>query len=337
MFSARGARYARRRVTHEEVRTLLPRYAAGTLTAGDVDAVHRHLATGCEVCLQDVFRRPVGLPREVAETTPGAAVVRPPARAAPEVATPRRTWLAWSVAVAALASTVTLAIALVWTLRDARARDAALRAELSARTAEDAAARAEAARARAEAVAAQRAAAESERRLAIARAEAADQATAADTAEAAREELERALAAAEERVGVLTRGVRRRDHEIDRLLDGVDTRPVLLELVATPGLQLLRLEPVPPFRDVRGHVFWHPERDAVLVYAFGLPDAGAQAGYRIRLTLDGAGLVAAPLVRPGPRGDVAVPIRLGGAVGRVPAVEIVREPDGEAILAGALR
>jgi len=46
-------------VTHEEVRGLLPRYAAGVLSDSLAEAVRDHLATGCVGCLGDVFGRPL--------------------------------------------------------------------------------------------------------------------------------------------------------------------------------------------------------------------------------------------------------------------------------------
>ena len=61
--------------THEEMRALLPGYAAGTLNDAESGAVREHLAAGCLDCLRDVFSRPVGLP-----LGPGPAGVRPAAR-----------------------------------------------------------------------------------------------------------------------------------------------------------------------------------------------------------------------------------------------------------------
>ena len=52
-------------VTHEEIRTLLPRYAGGVLTMVDAEAVRAHLASGCTGCLDVLYRLPVGMPRTV--------------------------------------------------------------------------------------------------------------------------------------------------------------------------------------------------------------------------------------------------------------------------------
>jgi hypothetical protein len=61
-------------VTHEEIRTLLPRYAGGVLTTVDAEAVRAHLASGCTDCLDVLYRMPVGMPRaaEAAPTQPGS-------------------------------------------------------------------------------------------------------------------------------------------------------------------------------------------------------------------------------------------------------------------------
>ena len=46
-------------MTHDEVRGLLSRYAAGVLSDTLAEAVRNHLATGCVGCLGDVFGRPL--------------------------------------------------------------------------------------------------------------------------------------------------------------------------------------------------------------------------------------------------------------------------------------
>jgi hypothetical protein len=52
-------------VTHEEVEARLSGFASGTLAEPEERAVRAHLASGCRDCLTDVFRRPVGLSRDV--------------------------------------------------------------------------------------------------------------------------------------------------------------------------------------------------------------------------------------------------------------------------------
>jgi hypothetical protein len=56
-------------VTHDHLRLLLPRYAAGVLSTGDAEAIRAHLADGCGECLDALYRMPVGMPRDV---RPGA-------------------------------------------------------------------------------------------------------------------------------------------------------------------------------------------------------------------------------------------------------------------------
>jgi hypothetical protein len=49
--------------SHEEVAPRLSAYAAGTLDRVHARAVQAHLASGCPACLDEVFRRPVGMTR----------------------------------------------------------------------------------------------------------------------------------------------------------------------------------------------------------------------------------------------------------------------------------
>jgi len=291
------------RVTHAEARRLLPGYAAGDLGAAEADGVRAHLVTGCAECLDDLFRRPVGMPQpELPDDVP--------ARAA---RLPARRGLA-GTAVAAL--TLGLMVLVAWTAYDVRRREALWEREVArgaARLSQVEAAQAERA-ARAEAL---------ERDLAEARAEAVRQAEAARAAAEASAELRRDLEAAQDRSATLTRGVRRRDAEIDRLLGAMDEQRTVRELLGTPGVEVLHLKPVPPFDDVRGHVLWHPARDAVVLYVFGLPDGGT---YRVRLGLDDGRVEAIPSFKPGPRGDVALPIRLRVSAAHLRELEVVRDP-----------
>jgi hypothetical protein len=75
-------------VTHDEVRRLLPGYAAGTIDDAAADAVRRHIAEGCLDCLHAVFARPVGTP------SPPVAVV-PPVAPSP-MPLPRRVRRPWA-------------------------------------------------------------------------------------------------------------------------------------------------------------------------------------------------------------------------------------------------
>jgi hypothetical protein len=57
-------------VTHEELRALVPAYAAGLLSVLQADALRMHLATGCAECLGTLYRHPIGLPSVPAEERP---------------------------------------------------------------------------------------------------------------------------------------------------------------------------------------------------------------------------------------------------------------------------
>src|SRR6185503_6007687 len=77
----RPTRYAPPRVNHEDLNSLLPRYAVGDLDEAEAVAVRAHLATGCEQCLASVFRPHQNGP------TPGpaaaTAIVPPPVAGLP--------------------------------------------------------------------------------------------------------------------------------------------------------------------------------------------------------------------------------------------------------------
>ncbi len=109
-------------VTHDEVRPLLPRYAAGELDMSEAAPVLDHLAAGCPECLNDVFSRPVGLPRE-----PEPVAAPPPAPAPPT----------WQVA-ATIAGMLALGVAVVGVraYRALGALSAAASAELARTTAQ---------------------------------------------------------------------------------------------------------------------------------------------------------------------------------------------------------
>jgi len=300
------ARYAVAAVTHEEVRALVPAYAAGALDEFASDAVRAHLATGCAACLADVYARPVGLPRSDNASHP-IEVPAPRAR--------YRAGLGTAVVVLALA----LAAAVAWIVAELRGREAESRAE-AARTAErltDVVASRANLTARLEAL---------ERDVA-ASAEAASRATAALRAagdESAR--LREELAAAGARVDALRARVRRRDDEIGRLrLGGVGRSG---EMLAAPGAELLPLHALAPFRDGRGHVLWSAAGDGGVAYLFGLP----RASYRVRVLLDdGREVSGTPF---GVDGDgtavVAVPTDTSHVHPR--AVEVVLEPAGRSVL-----
>ncbi|HZP40752.1 MAG TPA: hypothetical protein VFD84_04475 [Candidatus Binatia bacterium] len=302
-------------MTHEELRGLLPRYAAGDLDAATVEAVRNHLATGCTDCLTDLFRRPVGLPRPPFSAPPPSASGRPAGDAARV--------LSAALVVVGLA----LATLAGWTIHDLRMREAARDADarrIGSRVAQLEAARA-ALGARAEAL---------ERELAAAREEARTQADAVQAAAQARAVLERNLAAAEQRIATLTRGVRRRDVQIDRLLDAAAPDGPARNPLASADAALLRLQAVAPFRDGRGHVVWEGDSREAVLYAFGLPAAPAGGSYRVRVTLDDGAVVEGPSFTPTRGTALAVPVRLAVPASRMRGVSIVLEPAGTPVLAG---
>jgi len=292
-------------VTHDELRAVLPPYAAGELAEEPAEVVRAHLATGCADCLGALFRLPVGRPRSRWE-----------------VGLRRERWFAPATAVVlALA----LAVLVGWTIHDLREREAERRAE-SARAA---ARLVEVETARAEAVAHRDTLA---RALEAARAETADAraATAAGAEERAR--LEAELAAATSRIDSLLRSIRRRDTEIDRLLGGAPER-TLADLAGMPGFGVARLEPRSA-GGARGHLLWHPARAAALLYAFGL--SPARRSYRIELELDDGRVQAGPVFEPGPEGDAVLPIRLPVVGARLRGLTVVQEPGAHAVLGGRL-
>ena len=292
-------------MTHDELRAVLPPYAAGELDEGPAEAVRSHLATGCPDCLGALFRLPVGRPR-----------------GRWDVSLPRAGWLAPATAVVLA---VALATLVGWTIYDLRQREAERRAEgarAAARLVDAETARAEAT-ARSDTLA---------RALEAARAEAAEARAAAGVAAGERTRLETELAAAEARVGSLLRSIRRRDAEIDRLLGGAPER-TLADLAAMPGLGVARLEPRASGAG-RGHLLWHPARAAALLYVFGLPSA--RRAYRIELELDDGRVQSGPAFEPGPEGDAVLPIRLPVVGARLRGVTVVEEPGARPVLGAQL-
>jgi hypothetical protein len=140
------------------------------------------------------------------------------------------------------------------------------------------------------------------------------------------------LEGAQDRIATLSRGLHRREVEIGRLLGGANESVTGPELLATPGVELLRLRPVPPFTDVRGHIVWHPARAVLVLYAFDLPPLPEGARYRVRLDLGGRE-DGGPTFTRGSRGDAVVAVRLGTAAAQLRGAQVVREPTAEPVLA----
>jgi hypothetical protein len=284
-------------VTHDELRSLLAPYAAAVLPEAQAGAVREHLAGGCPTCLVEFYRMPVGVP-----------AARRPGRS-------RRPWAIGALALLALVLTG----GVVWLVSERRVTNAV---------------REDAAAALAGCLAAldtQRAALlarvetrEAERDAARSRAEEAER-----TSEAAHQELERARAE-------LRRGRHPRvpGGDVERLLRGVDEVGVLRELVGSPGVGLVALEPVAPFEAARGHLLFHPARATALFVGFRLPPAQDGDAYRLRIVLGGEGMGDRPIevaFKPAGTGDVTLPVTIGLGRGAVRAVEVLRGA-GERVL-----
>lgn len=298
-----------RRVTHEEVRPLLPAYAAGTLPDELVEQVRGHLASGCLSCLGAVYEHPVGLPRPRGPIHEPSRQLLPIALVAgvAVVAGAGWAWTGWRLR--------TERADHAWALASERARLLALteeRAEIAGRLG-----------------ALERDVGSSRRRV--------DEAVDAHgDAESERARLEGALAESQRRLEEAERDLARRDRRIGRLLAGVDARQPLRELLDAPGLQLVRLEPAGLFRDVRGHVLWNPSAGTLVVYAYDLPRLPGDRRYRLRLLVDGSVLrPEIPLSRDG-SGLAVATVRINGDPARLAEVQVVRDPGEEPVLAGRL-
>jgi hypothetical protein len=302
-------------VTHDELRTLLPRYAAGELDEAEALVIRNHLGSGCPECLDTVF-------------TPNAA---PPPRllVAQPAVTPRRPSRGWVLVLGLLALVFAASTAGLITLLATRERERRAAAEQTAARV------AELDRARAELEGVRRdletRAAEATTARTAAEAEARRQAEAAQVSADAAAELARRLESAEARVAELSRGVRSREAEIGRLLAGAEVR-ALGDLAATPGVQVLRLIPDPSAQGARGHVLWHPARERILLYVFDLPDGR----YRVRTYFDQGVVAAGPTLRLDRHGEATAAINLGVRGARLRAVEVLRNPGDERVLEGRL-
>jgi len=271
-------------VSHEELRALVGRYAAATLSESDAAVVRAHLGGGCLECLATLYALPVGVM---------------PSREG-------RSWVATTVPALMAAA---LAVGVLWTMRRIDLERAASEA-LSARVAtlEQRAERLEAAR---------------------------DTDIAVQTRELAaiRERMEEALRDAEaDRVPPLPPGAAL--SEVERLLRGADEARRLREMVASPGLQLLPLEPIPASSSVRGHALYQRGRGTALLVVFDLPPPEGSESYRARfVTADARS--SELRFKPKPSGHITLPIDLGGSAGELVRVEIVRDPDPAPLLVWA--
>ena len=304
-------------VTHDEVRPRLAAYAAGDLDAVAAEEVRAHLASGCEGCLQELFGRPVGLPRPGPEPpvpTPSAT----PAPVAPEAASRGR-----GLVVAVLVLATAVAATVGWMVVDVRARDAAHHRAEATRAARELAA-AEHARA-----AAQARAAGLDRDVAELRDSLAHAAQAAPPADdpGLHEELD----SARERIATLTQQLHRRERDLQRSL-GNGSAEAVREAFEAPGVELLRLGPVAPFRDVRGHALWHPGAERILLYAYGLPQLADGGRYHVDVELADGRRLGGPSFPVGASGQATVPVRVDPSGESPRALRVVLEPGDRPVL-----
>ena len=312
-----SAGYASSGVTHDDLRTLLPRYAAGDLDEAEALVIRNHLQTGCAECFEAVFRR------DDAPTQTAVVPVMPRARGAvvrPAPAAPRASSRRWLIGVGLL-----LLVAAVVLLA---ARERERRADAARGAAELQQARADLERARRELDARSAAAAVVQSEV---EGEARRQAAAARANATANAELASRLASAEARIQELSQGVRRREVEIGRLLSGTELR-ALGDLAATPGVAVLRLAATPIAAGARGHVLWHPARERIVLYVFDLPEGR----YRPRVRFDNGVVAAGPVLRLDKHGEAATAIELGVRAARMRGIEVVREPGEDRVLEGRL-
>ncbi len=313
--------YASSGVTHDELRTLLPRYAAGELDEAEALVIRSHLQTGCTECFEAVFGRDIARSPAV----PNALAVpetRPEATARLAAVAPRASSPRWVVGLLLLLLLLAAAIGLL------AVRERAHRADAARSAAELQRARAELERARRELESQSAAAAAAQSEV---ESEARRQAEAAQANAATSAELARRLASAEARIEELSRGVRRREVEIGRLLAGTEVR-ALGDLAATPGVAVLRLAAAPIAAGARGHVLWHPARERIVLYVFDLPDGR----YRVRVRFDDDVAAAGPVLRLDKHGEAATAIELGVRAARMRAVEVLRDPGEDRVLEGRL-
>jgi hypothetical protein len=293
-------------VSHDELRALVPSYAAGELAAAQAEVVRSHIADGCAACLQEVYRHPVGSLRRPLAKGAGAPAHRP-----------------WMVAGAALLFALAVLASAVWRI-DRLSRDLVASRFEAGRAAEDRAVR-------------DRLGAhigELEAALTAARAEARASAEVARAGAGVDAELEDALGATQARVDDLTRRLQGREREFARLEAALDSERTRHDLLGTPGVRVLRLEPAAPFREPRGHVLWHPERDEMVLYAFALPPSAGSVGYRVRLRLDQGGTANGTRFVTDSRGQATVAVRVEGGAGHLREVQVVLEPAGRPLLIG---
>lgn len=304
-------------MSHYEVARCLPGYAAGTLDDEQRRRVQAHLAEGCEACLQEVFRRPVG------QTRPAP----PPAPAVRDAQERSTASVVGGVLLALILATGVTAGLLV---RERHLRTTTI-GETLARVSEAVRAETELR----DRLVVAKTVLRTQRRIADAEqavlARGAEEA-ARDAAEAARDaaEASREAESLRERLQAGRRRVAQLEAELvgGRLADDV---------IAGEGLELRPLHPAPAFRGVNGHVLWRPSDGEMVVYANGLPGLPSGVSYEARVIVDRGRTITSRLRRRAD-GRAFAYLVLPASVRTVHAVEVRRATDARRVLlADAIR
>jgi hypothetical protein len=257
-------------VTHEEVEVRLAGYASGTLAEPEERAVRAHLAGGCRECLSEVFRRPVGLPREQ-PPMPGRLRWRPSGWR----------WVGTMLVLGVAGAATSVA----WRDADQAQEAAAPKRQVVAATADGEE------RLRGRLAALKTTAHDLRQALEVLRAERQGLRTDATLlSDRARE--------AERRVAGLEAQLQRDARRVERLTGALAEQRPVLEAAGAAAVQFARLRTTRSYRDAFGHVLWDPARGRAFLYVFELPFADQPAGYVVRLVGSRAGSQHLGTLRP---------------------------------------
>jgi len=293
-----GAAMQRDGMSHDEVVRCLPGYAAGTLDDEQRRLVQGHLAEGCDACLNEVFRRPVGKARPTV-----------PVRDADQ----RSSSLVAGVLLALILATgVTVGLL----VRERSIRTTTV-GETLARVSE-----------------AVRSEAELRDRLVVAKTVLRTQRRVADAEQAV---LARGAAEASREAEALRERLRAGRRRVAQLEAELVGGRLADDVIAGEGLELRMLHPAPLFRDVNGHVLWRPSDGEMVVYANGLPSIPSGVSYEARVIVDRGRTITSRLRRRAD-GRAFAYLVLPATVRNVHAVEVRRATDARRVLlADAIR
>jgi hypothetical protein len=280
-------------MSHDEVVQYLPGYAAGTLSTAQCELVQAHLATGCGVCLEEVFRRPVGMARPHE----------------PESAAPRRSSSS-AIGLVLLALILATGVTVGLLVRERHLRTTTV-GETLARVGE--AARAEA---------------ELRDRLIVAKTVLRTQRRIADAEQAV---LARGAAEASAEVESLRERLRAGHRRVTELEAELVGGRLADDVIAGEGLELRPLLPAASFGNVSGHVLWRPSDGEMVVYANGLPRLRAGVAYEARVIAD-RGRTITQRLRRRPDGRAFAYLVLPPSARTVHAVEVRRAADARRVL-----